>query len=93
MQIEMTGEVPFEEVERRVGDALGPHYKVMRKSDSVIKVRRFPMVTENIRVRWQDDRTTLRALPGGVWIFSAINALSIHRRVRRSLSRVLVESH
>jgi len=92
MAIEMAGEVPFDEVERRVREALGRHYKVTRKSDSVIKVQRFPFVTENVQVKWQGDKTTLQPAPGGVWIVQGINALSIHQRVRRALSRVLVES-
>ena len=96
MKIEMTGEISFEEVfeevQQRVHDALGPKYKVTRKSDSVIKVKRFPLVTENIHVTWPDKGTSLQAVPGGVWIFAGINALSIHQRVRHVLSRVVVES-
>jgi len=91
MTIEMTGEVPYDEVERRVREALGRHYKVTRQSDSVIKVRRFPFF-ENINVTWEGDRTTLQPVPGSVWIMQGINALTIHQPVRSSLSRSLAKS-
>jgi hypothetical protein len=92
MASEMTGEIPLEEVQQRVHEALGRHYKVTAKSDSVIKVQRFPFVTENIHVKWQGDRTTLQPAPGGVWFVQGINALSIHQRVRHLLSRAFVET-
>jgi len=91
MTIEIAGEIPFDEVERRVREALGRHYKVKPKSDSVITIRRFLFV-ENVHVQWHGDRTTLQPIPGGVWIAQGINALAIHQRVRHALSRALVES-
>jgi hypothetical protein len=92
MAIEMSGEIPFEEVLRRVSDVLGGHYQVTMKSDSVIKIRRFPLVTENVHVKWHGDRTALQPAPGGVWIIQGVNALAIHPRVRRALTQAFVMS-
>ena len=92
MAIEIRGELPLEEVQRRVIAALGHHYEVTTKSDSVIKIRRVPLVTENVHVKWQGDRTTLQPAPGGAWIIQGINVISIHPRIRRALSRAFVAS-
>jgi hypothetical protein len=91
MVIEMSGEVPFDEVQQRVSEALGRHYKVTKKSDSVIRVRRFPF-SERLTVKWHGDRTTLQPAPGSVWILQGFNALSIHQRVSHTLSRAFAET-
>ncbi len=53
---------------------------------------RGPLVTENVHVKWQGDRTTLQPAPGGAWIIQGINAISIHPQIRRALSRAFVTS-
>ena len=90
MALEISGEIPLDEVRRRVSDALGGHYKVSVKADSVLTIGRVPLVTENIHVKWQGDRTTVQPWPGGVWIIQGVNALVIHPRIRRTFEQALV---
>ena len=75
-------------IQRALSDALGPAYKVTATSDRTLKVRRFPLMTAMVDVRWDEaDTTTLHAAPGEAWIFQGINALTIYPKVRRALSQ------
>ncbi|HYB48434.1 MAG TPA: hypothetical protein VED20_13960 [Streptosporangiaceae bacterium] len=86
-------DMTLEKIQRALGDALGPAYKVTATSDSTLMVRRFPLMTARVDVKWDDvkwdeaDTTTLHAAPGEAWIFQGINALTIYPKVRRALSR------
>jgi len=80
-------DVSLEEIQRRLSDALGHGYKVSATSDSTLKIRRAPLVTAKVNVKWYEDGTTLHAAPGEAWIFQGINALTIYPKVRRALSR------
>ncbi len=80
-------EIPLDEIQRTLRDALGPAYKVTATSDSTLKIRRLPLVTGKVKVSWHDDGTTLQAAPGEAWILQGINALTIYPKVRRALSR------
>ena len=84
---EVQGEIPLDELQRMLSDALGRAYKVTATSDSTLKIRRMPLVTANIEVKWHGDRTTLQAAPGEVWILQGINALAIYPKLRRTLAR------
>jgi len=81
-------DMTLEKIQRALGDALGPAYKVTATSDSTLMVRRFPLMTARVDVKWDEaDTTTLHAGPGEAWIFQGINALTIYPKVRRALSR------
>jgi len=81
-------DMTLEKIQRALGDALGPADKVTATSDSTLIVRRFPLVTARVDVKWdQADTTTLDAAPGEAWILQGINALTIYPKVRRALSR------
>jgi hypothetical protein len=80
-------DVSLEEIQRRLSDALGHGYKVTATSDSALKVRRAPLVTAKVNVKWYEDGTTLQVAPGEVWILQGINALTIYPKVRRTVSR------
>lgn len=84
---EVKGEIPLDELQHILSDALGRGYKVTAASDSTLKIRRAPLVTAKIHVKWHGDRTTLQAAPGEVWILQGINALTIYPKVRHALSR------
>ena len=84
---EVRGEIPLDELQHILSDALGRGYKVTATSDSTLKIRRAPLVTAKIHVRWHGDRTTLQAAPGEVWILQGINALTIYPKVRHTLSQ------
>ena len=84
---EVRGEIPLDELQHILSDALGRGYKVTATSDSALKIRRAPLVTAKIHVKWHGDRTTLQAAPGEVWILQGINALTIYPKVRRALSQ------
>ncbi len=57
-------------------------------SDCTLMVRRFPLMTARVDVKWDEaDATTLHAAPGEAWIFQGINALTIYPKVRRALSQ------
>jgi hypothetical protein len=43
-----------EQIQRALGDALGPAYKVTATSDSTLKVRRFPLMTAKVNVKWDE---------------------------------------
>jgi hypothetical protein len=60
---------------------------VTATSDSTLKVRRFPLVTAEVNVKWDEDQTTLHAAPGEAWILQGINALTIYPKVRRALAQ------
>jgi hypothetical protein len=83
MATELRTEIPLEEIRRALSDELGAHYTVTATSDSTLKVKRMPLVTERVQVKWHGDRTTIVVSPGEVWILQGINALTIHRKVRR----------
>ena len=81
-------DMTLEKIQRALGDALGPAYKVTATSDSTLMVRRFPLITARVDVKWDEaDTTTVDAAPGEAWIFQGINALTIYPKVRRALSR------
>ena len=86
---EVRGEIPLDELQHILSDALGRGYKVTATSDSALKIRRAPLVTAKIHVKWHGDRTTLQAAPGEVWILQGINALTIYPKVRRALSQAI----
>ena len=80
-------DMTLEKIQRALGGALGPAYKVTATSDSTLKVRRFPLMTATVEVKWDEAHTTtLHAAPGEAWIFQGINALT-YPKVRRALSR------
>ena len=81
-------DLTLEKIQRALSDALGPAYKVTATSDRTLKVRRFPLMTAMVDVRWDEaDTTTLHAAPGEAWIFQGINALTIYPKVRRAVSQ------
>jgi arginine repressor len=81
-------DMTLEEIQRALSDALGHAYKVTATSDSTLKVRRFPLMTARVNVKWDEAQTTtLQAAPGEVWILQGINALTIYPKVRRALSQ------
>ena len=84
---EVRGEIPLDELQHILSDALGRGYTVTATSDSTLKIRRAPLVTATIHVMWHGDRTTLQAAPGEVWILQGINALTIYPKVCHALSR------
>jgi hypothetical protein len=80
-------DMTIDEVQRALSDALGHAYKVTATSDSTLKVRRFPLMTTRINLKWDDDGTTVQAAPGEAWILQGMNALTIYPKVRHALSR------
>ena len=80
-------DVSLEEIQRKLSDALGHGYKVTATSDSALKIRRAPLMTATVNVKWYEDGTTLQIAPGEAWILQGINALTIYPKVRRALSR------
>jgi hypothetical protein len=84
---EVSGEIPLEEIQRTLSEALGRGYQVTATSDSTLKIRRMPLVTAKVSVKWHGDRTTLQAAPGEVWILQGINALTIYPKLRRTLAQ------
>ncbi|HYB17016.1 MAG TPA: hypothetical protein VEF71_16285 [Streptosporangiaceae bacterium] len=84
---EVRGEIPLEEIQRTLSEALGHGYKVTATSDSTLKIRRAPLVTATVNVKWYEDGTTLQVAPGEAWILQGINALTIYPKVRHTVSR------
>jgi hypothetical protein len=80
-------DIPLEEIQHRLSDELGHGYKVTAISDSTLKIRRAPLMTAKVNVKWYEDRTTLQIAPGEVWILQGINALTIYPKVRHTVSR------
>ena len=80
-------DISLEEIQRRLSDALGHGYQVTATSDSTLKIRRAPLVTATVNVKWYEDGTTLQAAPGEAWILQGLNALTIYPKVRRALSQ------
>lgn len=93
MPTEVAHEIPLQELQQRLSEALGSRYGVSIVSDSTLKVRRMPLVTANVRVSWHGDRTHLLVVPGGVWIIQGINALSIAPKVRHTINRTFQTLH
>ena len=87
---EVRGEIPLEEIQRTLSEALGHGYKVTATSDSTLKIRRAPLVTATVNVKWYEDGTTLQVAPGEAWILQGLNALTIYPKVRRTVSRAFV---
>ena len=56
-------------------------------SDCTLKIRRMPLMTAKVSVKWHGDRTTLQAAPGEAWILQGINALTVYPKTRRALSQ------
>ena len=90
MPTEVSYEMSLEELRRELSVALGPAYLVTATSDCALKVRRFPMITARVRVKWCGDTTQLQIIPGGVWILQGLNALCIAPKVRHAVARALV---
>ena len=88
MSIDVSYEIPLDDLGRALSDALGPHYEVTAASDDTLKVRRFPLITAKVRAKWYGDRTTLEAIPGEVWILQGINAVTILPKLNRTLTRM-----
>jgi hypothetical protein len=84
---EVSGEIPLEEIQRTLSEALGRAYQVTATSDSTLKIRRMPLMTAKVSVKWHGDRTNLQAAPGEVWILQGINALTIYPKLRRTLAQ------
>ncbi|HUK71469.1 MAG TPA: hypothetical protein VLW50_22340 [Streptosporangiaceae bacterium] len=84
---EIKGEIPLEEIQRTLSEALGHAYRVTATSDSTLKIRRMPLITAEVKVGWHDDGTALRAAPGEAWILQGINALTIYPKLRRTLAQ------
>jgi hypothetical protein len=84
---EVRGEIPLEEIQRTLSEALGHGYKVTATSDSTLKIRRAPLVTATVNVKWYEDGTTLQVAPGEAWILQGINALTIYPKLRRTLAQ------
>jgi len=84
---EINGEIPLDEIQRTLSEALGRGYQVTATSDSTLKIRRAPLMTARVNVKWHGDRTTLQTAPGEAWILQGINALTIYPRVRHTLSQ------
>ncbi len=80
-------DISLEEIQRRLSDALGHGYKVSATSDSTLKIRRAPLVTATVNVKWYEDGTTLQVAPGEAWILQGLNALTIYPKVRHTISR------
>ena len=89
---EVSGEIPLEEIQRTLSEALGRGYRVTATSDSTLKIRRMPLMTARVNVKWQGDRTTLQTAPGEVWILQGINALTIYPKIRHTLSRAFASA-
>lgn len=68
---EVNGEIPLEEIQRTLSQALGRAHRVTATPDSTPKTRRMPLMTAKVNVKWDGDRTTLQAAPGEVWILRA----------------------
>ncbi|HXZ73663.1 MAG TPA: hypothetical protein VEH31_22700, partial [Streptosporangiaceae bacterium] len=81
---EVRGEIPLEEIQRTLSEALGRGYRVTATSDCTLKIRRMPLMTAHVNVKWHGDRTTLQAAPGEAWILQGINALTIYPKLRRT---------
>jgi hypothetical protein len=84
---EVSGEISLEEIQRTLSEALGRDYRVTATSDCTLKIRRMPLMTAKVSVKWHGDRTTLQAAPGEVWILQGINALTVYPKIRRALSQ------
>ena len=84
---EVSGEIPLEEIQRALSEALGRGYRVTATSDCTLKIRRMPLMTAKVNVKWHGDRTTLQAAPGEAWILQGINALTVYPKTRRALSQ------
>ena len=54
---EVRGEIPLEEIQRTLSEALGRGYRVTATSDSTLKIQRMPLMTATVNVKWagQDD--------------------------------------
>jgi len=80
-------DISLEQIQRTLSDALGHGYKVTATSDSALKIRRAPLITAKVNVKWYEDGTTLQVAPGEAWILQGINALTIYPKVRHTVSR------
>jgi len=80
-------DISLEQIQRTLSDALGHGYKVTATSDSALKIRRAPLITATVNVKWYEDGTTLHVAPGEAWILQGINALTIYPKVRHTVSR------
>jgi len=89
---EVRGEIPLEEIQRTLSEALGRAYRVTATSDSTLKIQRMPLMTAMVNVKWHGDRTTLQAAPGEAWILQGINALTIYPKLRRTLSQAFASA-
>ena len=54
---EVSGEISLEEIQRTLSEALERGYRVTATSDSTLKIRRMPLMTAKVNVKWdaQDD--------------------------------------
>ncbi len=91
------GEVPpgyptLEEIQRTLSEALGRAYRVTATSDSTLKIQRMPLMTATVNVKWDGDRTTLKAAPGEAWILQGINALTIYPKLRHTLTQAFASA-
>ena len=86
---EVRGEIPLEEIQRTLSEALGRAYRVTATSDSTLKIRRMPLMTATVNVKRDGDKTTLQAAPGQAWILQGINALTIYPKLRHTLTQAL----
>lgn len=90
MQIKKAVGVP--EIERALGDELGPTYKVKATSETTLRVYRNPVIWAKVHVTWSDGGTTFRVRPGGVLLVLLLNSLYTAPKVRGALDRALAKA-
>jgi hypothetical protein len=85
-------EISLEDVQRALGDALGPGYRVSVTSGSSVKVRRNAVTWATVHLSWSAGKTSFRVRPGGLILVAAFNAVYTVPKIRHALDRALPQA-
>lgn len=80
-------EISLEDVQRALGDALGPGYRVSVTSGSSLKVMRNAVTRGTVHVSWPAGKASFRVRPGGLILVAAFNAACTVPKIRHALDR------
>ena len=85
-------EISPEDVQRALGDTLGPSYRLRVTSGSSPKVRRNAVTWGTLHLSWSAGKTSSRVRPGGLILVAAFNAVYTVPKIRHALDRAFPQA-
>ena len=91
MSTTVSREITAEEVQQALVKMLGPHYKVIVKSGSMLRVHHSGTMA-SVHISWSPGQTSFRVHGHGLVLLRAIDAITVTPKVRRALEHAFAEA-